>query len=141
MTNSYSLGPNETAEVVSWVNNGGYYGLLDVEKDNSVFTSGSGSFSSPAGTDGILSKGLAISGPAMLHLRSYNTNTKCFVTFKITPDAFPPDKTFIIPDGTPGATVTLECSTNLLTWTTATNGFYTGTNGAKFFRINAQRAQ
>jgi hypothetical protein len=77
----------------------------------------------------------------VISYRSGDIYQKGFVTFKITPEAFPPDKTFIIAEGTQGATVTLECSTNLLNWTTATNGFYTGTNGAKFFRISAQRAQ
>lgn len=132
-TNEVTIGDNEVAQVVSY--------KMDA-------TAGTGAqFVKPFGGSNFVDSfgyGDVIPGPATLRLYFENrTGTTAAprgrATFKITPVAFPPDKTFIIPDGTPGATVTLETSTNLLTWTTATNGFYTGTNGAKFFRINAQR--
>jgi hypothetical protein len=139
-TNSFALGPHDTAELLNWFSRAG---TIDIEKDGATFAVDGSVFDARYGypLDFSATRGITVAGPAVISYRNTAWSQKGLVTFKITPDAFPPDKTFIIPDGTPGATVILECSTNLLTWTTATNGFYTGTNGAKFFRINAQRAQ
>ena len=61
-------------------------------------------------------------------------------TFRISPQAFAPEKTVIVPHLSNGATVALQVSSNLVDWVTTTNGAYSGTNGALFFRINLERA-
>jgi hypothetical protein len=78
-----------------------------------------------------------IAGPAMIRLVPTGT-TLAYCTFSITPETFPPDKTLILPPGTNQVAVTLECSTNLVSWAAATNGVYGSATGAKFFRIKAQ---
>ena len=84
-----------------------------------------------------------VAGPAdIVFYRGTGANhggRNSYVTFKVAPESFPPDKTIIIPEGTTGARIALECSTNLIHWSVATNGFYTGTNGAKFFRVTGER--
>ena len=62
-------------------------------------------------------------------------------TFKITPDQDPPDRTVVVPGGPGGATVTMECSTNLVHWEPAVGGSYTNLPGVKFFRIKLDRIQ
>ena len=61
-------------------------------------------------------------------------------TIRIGSQAFPPEKTAIVPHLSNGATVALQVSSNLVDWVTTTNGAYSGTNGALFFRINLERA-
>lgn len=81
----------------------------------------------------------ALRGPATISLRRNNNEFSGFATFEIMPEPFSPDKAVTIPPGLGGATVTLECSTDLVNWTTATNGIYTNLPAAKFFRIKADR--
>ena len=88
-------------------------------------------------------KPVVVAGPADVHFfrgtGANHSGRNSYATFKVTPESFPPDKTIIIPEGTTGARIALECSTNLVNWTVATNGFYTGTNGTKFFRVVGER--
>ena len=70
-----------------------------------------------------------VAGPATIWSGGY-------ATLRITPQEFPVEKTAIIPHLSKGATVTLQVSNNLMDWTTAANGIYSGTNGPLFFRIN-----
>lgn len=79
---------------------------------------------------------IIVAGPAVITLDSM-WNAYC--TIKVTPEAFPPDKTAIVLPGAYGAIVTLECSTNLVDWFSATNGVYAGLAEAKFFRIRLDR--
>ena len=60
-------------------------------------------------------------------------------TVKITPASFPPDKTLIIAPTTNQFQVTLETSTNLVSWDSATNGAYGSPDAARFFRIHLQQ--
>ena len=127
-TNILEIGYNEVAEVISYELNSANTSFV---KDNKEY------FLPAAGRRAV------IAGPATIQINGFgNTDRtfRSFLTVQITPESFPPDKTVIIPDGTTGATITMECSTNLINWTTATNGFYTGSNSAKFFRIRAERA-
>ncbi|MCI0744046.1 MAG: hypothetical protein L0Y58_01455 [Verrucomicrobia subdivision 3 bacterium] len=83
---------------------------------------------------------LTIRGPATISLRQIpGTDGKAFSTFAISPEAFPADKAITIPAGTGGAQVTLESSTDLVNWASATNGVYTNLTTARFFRIRADR--
>lgn len=59
-------------------------------------------------------------------------------TFKIHTQSTPPDKTVVIPPGQ-GATVSLQCSSNLTDWITTTNATWTNVPSMKFFRVNADR--
>ena len=68
-----------------------------------------------------------------------NETSPAFATLEITPEPFPPTKTITIEPGTGGAAITLEASTNLVNWTSATNGVYTNLMEATFFRIKAER--
>lgn len=84
------------------------------------------------------SRGASVSGPATIWLSGYGSPT--FVTLRIAPESFPPDKTIIIPQGTPGANIVMEQSTDLINWTNSLPGIYT--NAAVnhlFFRLRAER--
>ncbi len=78
---------------------------------------------------------LIIAGPATIELRG----TGGLATFRIYPESYPPDKAVLVAPGAGGAAITLECSTNLVAWQTATNGIYTNQPAAKFFRIKLDR--
>jgi hypothetical protein len=129
-TNVLDVPKNQVAEVTSYYIPGGYGALL-FEIDGKEF------YTDPT-------KRPSVAGPAKVKLVTYANpgvfEMRSYATIRLTPESFPPDKTIIIPEGTAGATITLECSTNLLNWSTATNGFYSGTNSSKFFRIRAERA-
>ena len=84
-----------------------------------------------------------VAGPATFRVTAYTNlnggnNGPCFFTFRITPGAFPPDRTVIVLPGTNQTSVTLECSTNLVNWASATTGVYGPMPEAKFFRIKLQ---
>jgi hypothetical protein len=81
---------------------------------------------------------LVVAGPATIRLAA-NGGRKVLSTFKVTPEPFPPDRTVIALPGTNQTAVTLECSTNLVDWVSATNGVYGPMPEAKFFRIKAQK--
>lgn len=128
----FEVSAGDSAEIVSWVLNETY---LTVQKDgvSIPYLPSQPNYSSR----------FVIAGPAKFTLTSnagccVNVKT-AFVTLKVEPESFPPDKTIIIPDGATGARIAMEVSTNLVNWTVATNGFYTGTNGAKFFRVVGER--
>ena len=76
---------------------------------------------------------LIVAGPATIRLISSGQGT--LATFRLTPEAFPPDRTMLIPPGTNQVRLALECSTNLVEWFPATNGVYGPLPVAKFFRI------
>jgi len=86
----------------------------------------------------------AVAGPATLVFHWSTTYTgfnKPWVTIRVTSEPmFPPERTVMIPHWSPGANVALQCSTNLVDWFSVTNGVYSGADGAKFFRINLDRA-
>lgn len=80
---------------------------------------------------------LVVNGPAKLLVVGIGG----MATFRITPDQYPPDRTVVVPGGPGGATVTMECSTNLVHWEPAVGGSYTNLPGVKFFRIKLDRIQ
>jgi hypothetical protein len=57
-------------------------------------------------------------------------------TIDIQPAAFPPDKTAVVGAFSGNVQVTMEISTDLVNWTSATNGLiYTNSPAARFFRL------
>jgi hypothetical protein len=90
---------------------------------------------------GIASEPLIVAGPATIRLIATSMDAAGLCTVRITPEAYPPDKSILVPPGTGGAAITLECSTNLVNWTATTNGVYTNLPAAKFFRIREERIQ
>ena len=119
----FSITSNEVAKVACRLPNDG---TLDCSKDNRTFS---------------IQQGAVIAGPARFSLYVPNAGVYAltFQVFFQVENLFPPDKTLIIPEDSTGAFITMESSTNLVDWITVTNGFYTGTNGAKFFRIRGDR--
>ena len=88
--------------------------------------------------------GGTIAGPATLKIVTVedwrNLGQKAYLTVEIAPESFPPDKTIIIPQGTPGENIIMEQSTDLVNWTNSVPGTYT--NAALnhlFFRLRAER--
>jgi hypothetical protein len=86
-------------------------------------------------------KSISVAGPATVRFYSPCPDQSGYVTLELLPQAFPPGQTVLIPPGTNHVAVTLECSTNLVEWASATNGVYGSPIEAKFFRIKAQPAQ
>ena len=134
-----SIGTNETAQVSSIYGPGGPSSYLHVVK-NGVTNSapawmyqGNGSF--------IVRSTPTVSGPATIRLVAVASET-WFCTVKIEPESFPPDKTIIIPQGTPGANIIMEQSRDLINWTNSVPGLYTNTAISHlFFRLRAERLQ
>ena len=82
--------------------------------------------------------GAIIQGPFTLTLKGTETPISAACTLRLIPEVFPPDKTVVIPPGQ-GAQITLQCSSNLVDWVTATNGIYTTAPSMKFFRIHSEK--
>lgn len=81
---------------------------------------------------------LIIAGPASLTLKN-SVSFPAFVTVEVKTEAFPPDKTLIVPGDSNGANVILESSTDLVNWSSASPGAYTNRTNNLFFRIRAER--
>lgn len=90
-------------------------------------------------------KSIVVAGPATFTLlsnygsNSRDTNQGAFITFEILPATSSVDKTVIVPPQTNKVEITLESSTNLVSWATATNGVYGSPDEARFFRIHLRR--
>ena len=133
-TNGLSIAAGETAELVSVgveLNNLRLCGV-DVKIQDKNFYDMFNLNDNPR-------RPVIVSGPAVIDVHCYGY--KALFTFKITSEAFPVDRTLVLSSDSPGANISLQVSTDLVNWTATTNGLYTGTNGAKFFRIRADRVQ
>jgi hypothetical protein len=135
VTNQTSIQSYESAELLYLQGNASSGSVVDFIKDDVVFSL---DFYSMNNSGWIQRKPVAIAGPAVVRLRTTTAMQQSFCTLKISPASFPPSQTLIIPPGTNQVSISLECSTNLLSWLPATNGLYSDTNSAKFFRIKAQ---
>jgi len=62
-----------------------------------------------------------------------NSPSNSFMTVKITPLTYSPQKSVTVAPGMGNVQIELESSTNLLTWAAATNGVYN--DDLKFFRV------
>jgi hypothetical protein len=84
-----------------------------------------------------------LTGPAIVRLESTGGALTTFngadwLTLEIQPQVFDANKSITLAPGA-GAAITLESSTNLVNWSSATNGVYTNVPSAMFFRIKAER--
>ena len=129
-SNSYSIMQNQAVELMAYK---GFESSLTVSYGGAIFntTPGAGLFYAADSTGG---KGTIIQGPATFTLSGVNLNN-AFVTLKIIPEAYDPNKTLIVPPGTNHVQITLQVSPDLVNWTTATNGVYGSPTTAQFFRI------
>lgn len=130
-TNQISIVEGETAQVVSFLTSGGSGAISYCQKDGAIFNSISSS--------GVGANGATITGPATFTVVAQGQDNRGLLTLKIMPNTFAPDKTLIIPPGTNQFSISLESSTNLVNWSTATNGIYGSPDEARFFRIHMQK--
>jgi hypothetical protein len=128
-TNTCVITEGEAAEIVSMMPNSSY---LTIEKDGISFDSYRQATENPGG------RGTVIKGPATFRLLA-QSSTASYLTLKVMPESFPPDRTLILPPGTDQVQITLESSTNLVQWSSATNGVYGSPDEARFFRIHLQK--
>jgi hypothetical protein len=127
-SNQVSIAEGETAEVVSLGGvASGSFNSASFVKDGIVFNS----LVTPP------SNFVVVKGPVTFRLVSQDGNAH--LTLKVMPESFPPDKTLILPPGTNQVSITLESSTNLVNWASATNGVYGSPDEARFFRIHLQK--
>ena len=135
-TDEIAIGSNEFAEVKSIYGPGGGSGCTIYFIKNGVTNSSPTSLFIGGGST-IPNRLPTIAGPATIRLTGSGT---AFCTVKIEPESFPPDKTIIIPQGTPGANIIMEQSSDLITWTNSVPGIYTNTAISHlFFRLRAER--
>lgn len=82
---------------------------------------------------------LPVLGPATANLlgsfSDTNSAVMCLVKLEAV-NATPDIRGFAVQPAKSSATIALETSTNLTIWTPATNGNYSATNSARFFRMN-----
>ena len=131
-TKEFEVLPFEAAELVGQSAMAGSEGLA-VVKD------GAESYAPRAGGSAAYEyRPFVVAGPARIRFTAPVHGVPVFVTFKIIPEAFPPDRTIIAMPGTNQTDISLECSTNLVQWLPATNGVYGPLPEAKFFRIKAR---
>jgi hypothetical protein len=82
---------------------------------------------------------LPVLGPATVNLlgsfRDTNSAAMCLIKLEAV-NATPDIRGFAVQPAKSSATIALETSTNLTSWTPASNGIYSATNSARFFRMN-----
>jgi hypothetical protein len=79
--------------------------------------------------------GLIFSGPATMQLQGDGYGA-ALATVDVEPGPFPPGKALTVGANSGNVQVTMQMSTDLVTWTPAVNGMvYTNTPDARFFRI------
>jgi hypothetical protein len=142
-TNSIDIADGEVAELIS-ADGVIIPPAVCITKDNVTVVAHAAALPSINGGSGT-SRGSTVAGPAkftMLQYYSwvpgsgsnpYDNLQGGMMTVKITPLTFSPQKTVAVAPGMGNVQITLESSTNLLTWTDATNGVYS--DDLKFFRI------
>lgn len=141
-TNIITIADYESGELISVLttnastSNQGWPFYVQVKKDNFTFTLKSsasfmfGAIGSATSGTGV---GDVIRGPATFSL--LDTYGAQGFTVRITPVSFPPNQTLIVPPGTNQVQISMESSTNLVNWQTATNGIYGSPETVRFFRM------
>jgi hypothetical protein len=130
----------ETAEILSCVNQSGNVLSVPFQKNGFIYKAYPPGYPSGVNLGSsvpflLLPRGTVLVGPASISLDSPNS----YLTVQITPDAYDVNKTLILPPSTNQFFVTLETSTNLVSWCDATNGIYGSPDLARFFRIRMQK--
>ncbi len=147
-TNTISIADFESGELISVLItnsstvNVGYPHYVKAVKDGYSFVmKSSGSYRNPNGGGSDVSSGVGdiIRGPATYSLLDYSSAQG--FTIRITPVSFPPNQTLIVPPGTNSVQVSMESSTNLVNWATATNGVYGSPETVRFFRMKMTNLQ
>lgn len=134
----------ETASIVSVVNAQRFPGTT-IDPDGSGYYTRTKILSLAQGNTFKVDIGNTLVGPATISFYpswtydsgQKNSSATCF-TVKITPPTYDVNKTLILPPGTNQVAIALETSTNLVNWSTATNGVYGSPDEARFFRIHMQ---
>jgi hypothetical protein len=131
-----SIGTNEAAEVKSVY---GYNSGINLKVIKNGITNDIGL--SAQGFGPLKQPAINVAGPATVRLVIEGSQIgSWFCSVKIEPESFPPDKTIIIPQGTPGANIIMEQSSDLVHWTNSVPGLYTNTAISHlFFRLRAER--
>src|ERR1051326_5265955 len=111
--------PYQTAELLAIFPLAG--ATMRVEKDGGTT---SDEFTSHTGV--VLFHPVVVTGPAVIHLFRGFSGSSYMATFRLTPEPYPVGSALLVPPGPGGASVVLQCSTNLVDWSSATNGAYTG---------------
>jgi|GEM_PF-4432652 len=134
-TNFLTLGAGQTVAIVNFVQSGvqNYSPTLVVTTSSNNICSYTWNVVSPSYPTA--ANPFIVAGPATLRVLNGGAT---LVTYKYLPNTFDPNKTLILPPGTNLVNVTMQSSTNLVNWVTATNGVYGSTNSAMFFRVNIQ---
>lgn len=141
VTNTFTINQNQAAEIMSVrpILYNSQYTQLTVSNNGAVFNgntfmSADGYAVNYVGQSVSPSKGTIIQGPATFTLSS-SGGANAFLTLKIIPESYDPNKTLIVAPGTNQVQITLQVSPDLVNWTTATNGIYGSPTTAQFFRI------
>ena len=139
LLDTVTIGANEVAEVKSLYGVGTESGSsLVVIKNGITNRIGAGLLRGGGSTTPLRLP--TVAGPATIRLEAGSGSETWNCTVKIEPESFPPDKTIIIPQGTPGANIIMEQSSDLVHWTNSVPGLYTNTAESHlFFRIRAER--
>lgn len=139
---SFDISSSQMAELISFPfalnwQNSIYYSFIRVTKDGRAFD-----YTRVSNSITQLDP-LIVSGPATVELRYDHpvaTAPRGLCTFRVSPSSLADFKdTIIVPAGGNGAVISLQCSTNLIDWATATNGAYAGQPQNKFFRIRVDQ--
>ena len=124
---------NEVVRIVSYPSNPAGTGRITIHKDDAdIYGTAGGSDTLPA---------IVIAGPCTIFhywVGAVGATGASYCTFDISPDVTASAQTLVIPAGT-GATISLQCSTNLATWTNIFSQSYTNVPENKFFRMAIER--
>jgi len=131
-TNQVSVAETETAQVVDFITVPNGSQKFVVVKDGVTFDK--------PGQVGPPPTPSFVKGPAQIILTA-GYGQRAMLTLRLLPDSYDVNKTVILPPGTNQVFVSLETSTNLVNWTTATNGVYGSPDYARFFRVKMTAQQ
>lgn len=150
-TNSISIADYESAELISVLNTNSDSGQASLYPTSIRANKSGYSFilraSAARFVNGnndmvaVSSVGDVLRGPATFQLNGISAFSAHGFTLKITPVSFPPNQTLIVPPSTNQVQVSMESSTNLVNWATATNGVYGSPDEARFFRLKMTNLQ
>ena len=148
-TNSITIADYESGELISVLTTNASLGYqawpyyVQVKRDDYLLPlRASASFvymGSPTSASVSSGVGDIIRGPATFSILD-KTAAQGF-TIRITPVSFPPNQTLIVPPGTNQVQISMETSSNLVNWQTASNGVYGSPESVRFFRMKMTNLQ